>query len=149
MDYRRIGRRRKFYEEQQGLIEAQLENYFNNSSAKMNTEQYLMMCEQLGEEPDMSKIPADFNDFPHQIQEVIQIFSILPDNWEGMSGSYMGKDYTILPYLFDEIFEVNDKKLAMKYLLFIASIVTAQYAEKQKARQRQAKSKKGGIHVNG
>ena len=108
-----------------------------------------MMCEQLGNQPQASEIPAEYSDFPHQIQEILQIFNILPDRWEGMSGTYMGKDYTLLPYLFDVLFEVEDRQLAMKFLLIITSLVTSQYAEKQAARQRQAKSKKGGIHVNG
>lgn len=126
-----------------------MKNYFNNSSAKMTKEQYLLMCENLGTEPNPEEIPAEFSDFPVQVQEALQIFSILPDNWEGMSGTYMGKDYTILPFLMNEIFLVDNKQLTMKYILFIGSIVMEQYSKKQQARQRKAKTSKGGIHVNG
>lgn len=99
-----------------------------------------MMCEQLGTEPIPEEIPADFTDFPYEVQEAINIFSILPDNWDGMSGTYLGKDYSILPYLFDEIFEVSDKKQSMQLLLIIARIVTEQYSKQQKERQRRAKT---------
>ena len=149
MDNGSTRRHRKFYQEQQELIEAQLKNYFDNSAAKMTKEQYLLMCEQLGSEPIAEEIPADFADFPYVIQETMQIFSILPDNWEGMSGTYMGKDYSILPFLMSEIFMVENKQLTMKYLLLIGSIVMEQHTQKQKARQRKQKSSKGGIHVNG
>lgn len=115
----------------------------------MTKEQYLLMCENLGTEPNPEEIPAEFSDFPVQVQEALQIFSILPDNWEGMSGTYMGKDYTILPFLMNEIFLVDNKQLTMKYILFIGSIVMEQYSKKQQARQRKAKTSKGGIHVNG
>ena len=109
----------------------------------MTKEQYLMMCEQLGNEPIESEIPADFADFPYEVQEAINIFSILPDNWEGMSGTYLGKDYSILPYLMDEIFEVADKKQTMQLLLIIGRLVMENHSREQKARQRKAKAKKG------
>jgi hypothetical protein len=57
----------------------------------MTKERYLMMKEQLGEEPVEEEIPAGFEDFPYEVQEAINIFSILPDVWEGFSGTYMGK----------------------------------------------------------
>lgn len=98
------------------------------------------MCEQLGNEPIESEIPTDFADFPYEVQEAINIFTILPDNWEGMSGTYMGKDYSILPYLFDEIFEVSDKKQTMQFLLIIGRIVMEQHTKAQKERQRKAKT---------
>lgn len=110
-----------------------------------------MMCEQLGNDPVPEEIPADFEDFPYEVQETMNIFSILPDKWEGMSGTYMGKDYAILPYLFDEIFEVDDRQLTMKLLLIIGKIVSENYAKAQEQRMRKAKQKSGkkGIHVNG
>ena len=100
------------------------------------------MCEQLGSEPIEEEIPADFDDFPYEVQEVIQIFSILPDVWEGFSGTYMGKDYSILPYLMDEIFQVHNKQQAMQMLLSIGNIVLNIRTSEQKARQRKAKNKK-------
>ena len=115
----------------------------------MTKEQYLLMCENLGNEPDIKEIPRDFGDFPFEIQEALQIFSILPDNWEGMSGTYMGKDYSILPYLMDKIYAVDNKQQTMKFLLMIGNIVMENRTQQQKARQRKSKQSKGGIHVNG
>jgi hypothetical protein len=105
-----------------------------------------MMCEQLGSEPIPEEIPASFEDFPYSVQRAINIFYILPDVFEGMSGTYMGKNYSILPYLFDEIYEVEDKKQTMQFILMINSIVTKQYRSQQEARDRKAKTKKG-THV--
>lgn len=117
----------------------------------MTKEQYLMMCEQLGNEPIPEEIPVDFSDFPYEVQDVINIFSILPDNWEGMSGTYMGKDFSLLPYLFDNIFEVSDRKISMKILLIIDRIVKEQYAQKAKQAKQKAKRKSGksGINIQG
>lgn len=107
------------------------------------------MCEQLGSEPIDSEIPADFSDFPYIVQTAIQIHNIIPGIWDGMSGSYMGKDYSILPYLFDEIYKVENKQLMMRFILTIENIVREEYSRQQKARQKKSKKSKGGIHING
>ena len=73
---------------------------------------------------------------------MIQIFSILPGVFEGMTGTYMGVDYALLPYLFDEIFVVRDKQIAMKFLLIIGNIMMEKYTQKQKQRERKAKTAK-------
>ena len=100
------------------------------------------MMEQLGNEPIPEEIPLEYGDFPVLVQESMQIFSILPDVWDGMSGTYMGKNYSILPYLMDTIFEVSDKQQTMQIILIIGSIVMKNRSEEQKARDRKAKTKK-------
>ena len=100
------------------------------------------MMEQLGNEPIPEEIPLEYGDFPNIVQEAMQIFSILPDVYEGFSATYMGKDYTILPYLMDTIFAVNNPQQTMQILLMIASIVMNNRVAEQIARDRKAKHKK-------
>ena len=57
----------------------------------MTKEAYFEMCELLGSEPLESEIPVDFTDFPTEVQEAFGIYQKLRDDWDGMSGSYMGK----------------------------------------------------------
>lgn len=99
------------------------------------------MMEQLGNEPIEEEIPMEYSDFPSVVQEAMQIFSILPDVYEGMSGTYMGKNYSILPYLMDTIFEVLDKQQTMQILLMIGNIVMTNRVEEQKTRDRKNKTK--------
>jgi hypothetical protein len=114
----------------------------------LTKEQYFMMVEQLGNEPIPEEIPIEYSDFPYEVQQAINIFYILPDVFEGMSGTYMGKNYSILPYLLDEIYQVDNKQQTMQFLLMIGGIVSKHYAQKQKARESKAKGKsKKGIHV--
>lgn len=100
-----------------------------------------MMCEQMGTEPDPKRMPADFTDFPKTLQDAITIYSILPDVWEGFGGTFLGKDYSILPYLTNQVYIINDHAQLMQYLLMINNIVSTNRAQKQKAEQAKAKRK--------
>ena len=108
----------------------------------MDKKQYLLMCEQLDKEPDPAEMPAEFNDFPKVVQDAIMIYSILPDVWEGMGGTFLGKDYSILPYLVNQVYDIQDHPQLMQFLLMINNIVSSHRAEKQRQQQAKAKSKK-------
>lgn len=102
-----------------------------------------MMCEQLNKEPDPEEMPASLEDFPKIVQDAIIIYSILPDVWEGFGGSFLGKDYSILPYLVHEVYDIENHKQLMQFLLMINNIVSRNRAEKQRQQQAKAKHKKG------
>ena len=57
----------------------------------MTKEAYFEMCEMLGSEPIEAEIPIEFTDFPTELQEAFGLYQKLRDDWDGMSGSYMGK----------------------------------------------------------
>jgi hypothetical protein len=50
------------------------------------------MCEQMGWEPDEDQMPIDPSTLSLEVQQALVLLNALPDNWEGMSGSWMGKD---------------------------------------------------------
>lgn len=89
----------------------------------MTKEAYFEMCEQLGQEPVEDEIPIDSSDFPDLVYTIIIVYSKLKDNWDGMSGRYMGKDYTIVFQLFDlyDIQSQEERLLAMDFLYTIDS----------------------------
>lgn len=53
----------------------------------------------LGQEPIDEDIPVELDDFPELVQRALHIYQYLQDIWEGMSGTFMGKDLSILPML--------------------------------------------------
>jgi len=108
----------------------------------MTTEKYMLMCEQLGKDPDPEEMPIDFEDFPYIVQNAINIHTTLPDVWEGMSGTYMGKDYGLLPYLIDEVYKVEDRAQILKFIFMIDRIVMNYRAAEQKRKQQKNKRKK-------
>lgn len=52
---------------------------------------YFEMCEMMGSEPIESQIPVELDDFPTEVQQAFSIYAKLRDDWDGMSGTYMGK----------------------------------------------------------
>ena len=103
------------------------------------------MCEQLGQEPDFNEMPPEMGDFPLEIQEAFVVHAMLPDKWDGASGSYMGKDWSPLMDLMT-IQEVDDRKTTTFFLKHIDSSYTikinAELKRKQDAEKRRMKSRK-------
>lgn len=84
----------------------------------MTKEAYFDMCEQLGSDPIEAEIPISLEDFPTFVQDCFVIYSRLRDIFDGMSGAYFGKDYSIVFRLF-ELYHINDleeQRLAMDIL---------------------------------
>lgn len=78
----------------------------------MTKDAYFEMCETLGSEPIDSEIPVDLSDFPELVQTALHVYSYLPDIWEGMSGTFMGKDLSIMPLLVNS-FEIEHTELGI------------------------------------
>jgi len=57
----------------------------------MTKEQYLDLCEQLGNEPLQEEIPIELHEFPLEVQEALSIYKALRDEWEFVAGTYLGK----------------------------------------------------------
>lgn len=67
----------------------------------MTKDMYFEMCEQLGTEPIDSEIPVEMQDFPDEIQQALDIYFRLRDEWDSMNGIYMGKSFAGLGDIFD------------------------------------------------
>ena len=64
----------------------------------MTKDQYLMMCEQTGEEINWEKCPPDWEDFPNIVIDTISIFNSMGDRVYPDIG-YIGKDFTNIQFL--------------------------------------------------
>ena len=102
----------------------------------MDVDRYLAICEQLGEEPDLSQMPLEISDFPEEVQEAFFIYSFLEDNWDGMSGTYLGKIWSSVDtYL--NIFEIAERKVIVTFMKMI-EILTVNQRNKDAERKRKA-----------
>lgn len=99
----------------------------------MTKDQYFEMCEMMGYEPNDKDIPVEIDDFPPEVQTAFEIYQLLQDHWEGMSGTYMGKNLTGIKDVFD-IFEVEvvDRKPILELINLIDRERILQYDAKRK-----------------
>ena len=106
----------------------------------MNPEQYLLMCEQMGWEPKEEDLPIEIDSLSYNAQCALVLFQALPDNWEGMSGSWLGKDYSGLMDIMN-IYQMDNKKEVFELLKVAESEASKFYAQKAKERDALAKAK--------
>lgn len=94
-----------------------LGSFFQNMSVSMTKEAYFEMCEALGTEPLEEEIPVEMSDFPTEVQEAINIYYKLRDEWDTMNGIYLGKSYAGLGDIL-AILEVpfEDRKYLLEWL---------------------------------
>ena len=108
------------------------------------------MCEQLGEDPDPSRLPISLDNFPEEVQLAFIIFNHLPDRWEGMSGSYLGKDWSAVKF-FLELYDIDDEKTVVFFVSKLESLYSKHMADKiekqRKAAERKASAGKYAHNV--
>lgn len=101
----------------------------------MTKEHYFLMCEQIGIEPDPDEIPLDFNDLSYDAQLALKVFNSLPDRIEGMSGSWLGKDYSGLAVLLD-IYEVDNRQEVFELMMILTNETDTHYKQQQKQKSK-------------
>ena len=90
-------------------------------------------------------MPLETSSFPEEVQVAFFMFSLLPDHYEGMSGTYMGKYWDGIDYFF-KLYEVDDVKTIIYIMKMYEAKIVNYRAEKAEAKrkQEQRKSKSGG-----
>ena len=111
----------------------------------------MLLCEQLGEEPDPAKMPLTSSDFPEEVQAAFFMFSLLPDYYEGMSGTYMGKHWNGIEYFFS-LYEVHEPRTVLYLMkLYEGEVVShrvKQAENKRKTEERRSKAGGGGNYTH-
>jgi hypothetical protein len=99
------------------------------------------MCEQMGWEPSEEEMPIDASSLETNAQYALILLNVLPDKWEGMSGSWMGKDYSGLAAIMD-IYEIDDRREVFELLKVAEDELGKYYRQKQKEQEGLAKAKR-------
>jgi len=90
-------------------------------------------------EVDWSTLDKEQVIFPYEIQEAFQVWSYLTDQWDGMSGSYFGKQIAGVKDVM-ELLEVSNKKEVFK-LVKIIDIKYMKHVNKKQKQQAKASKK--------
>ena len=90
-------------------------------------------------------MPLDPSDFPVEVQVAFFLFGLLEDKWEGMSGSYLGKQWGNIEYLFS-LYEVEEPRTMMYIMKMYEGIVVQTIAEESERKRKadERKSSAGG-----
>lgn len=81
-------------------------------------------------------MPLETSEFPYEVQVAFFIFSFLEDNYEGMSGAYMGKTWSNLEYLI-KIHSIEDPSTVL-YFMKMWEVIVVNYAAEKAERKRKA-----------
>ena len=93
-------------------------------------------------EPKEEDVPKDPSTFSLEAQQALIMLNVLPDKWEGMSGSWLGKEYAGLLDIMN-LYQIEDKKQVFELLKVCEDELSKFYAEKRKQQEQLSKAKKG------
>ena len=108
----------------------------------MNQDQYIDMCEQMGWEPDESQMPKDPSLLSFEVQQALLLLNVLPDKWEGMSGTWLSKDYAGLDAILN-IYDIDNPRDVFELLQVAEKELGDYYAHKQKEKESLGKARRG------
>jgi hypothetical protein len=95
----------------------------------------------MGWEPDENQLPIDPSTLSDNCQYALLLLNALPDRWDGMSGSWFGKDYSGLSAILD-IYEIENRKEVFKLLQIAETELGKHYEQKRKEQESMSKAKR-------
>lgn len=102
----------------------------------MTKEVYLEMCATMGTEPIEEEIPVEHEDLLADVQEALNIYSKLRDEWDTMNGVYLGKNFTSLLDIFTIYgVAIEDRKTVLD-LINIIDVHRSKVLNKKKAKAK-------------
>ena len=88
-------------------------------------------------------MPLETSDFPSEVQVAFFIFGFLEDNWDGMSGSYLGKFWGNIEYLF-KIYEVYEVRTILYIMKMWEGILIIHRQKKSEERKKADERRSAG-----
>jgi hypothetical protein len=103
----------------------------------MTKDQYFEMCDVMGSEPIEEEIPVEYEDLLTDVQDAFNIYSKLRDEWDGMNGVYLGKNFSGIMDIFD-LYEISkeDRRLMFDILNTIDNCRSKIINDKQKEKKK-------------
>ena len=85
-------------------------------------------------EPNEEDMPVEVETLSPECQQALILLNSLPDMWDGMSGTWLGKDYSGLLAIFD-IYEIDDRKEVFELYKAAEDELRKYYTQEKKARE--------------
>ena len=107
----------------------------------MTQDQYLLMCEQMGWDPDPDEMPLEVQDLSYEAQQALRLYNALPDKIEGMNGVWLGKDYSGIGDIM-RIYKIDENEDVFELLQVCIGEAFTHYEQQRKAREASARMKR-------
>ena len=102
----------------------------------MTKDTYFEMCEMLGNEPIESEVPVEFDDFPLEVQQAFNAYRMLRDEWDTMSGIYLGKSLIGIKDILEATeIEPSEHKFIIMLIRIIDNVRSEEINNKKKTEQ--------------
>ena len=90
-------------------------------------------------------MPLEASVFPHEVQVAFFVLGLLPDRYEGMSGTYMGKDWSSANFII-KTYKIENIETVIYFAKTYENILVKHKAEEAERKRKQAerRSKSGG-----
>lgn len=85
-------------------------------------------------------MPLESSEFPEEVQVAFFIYSLFSDKWEGMSGTYLGKEWVNVEYYF-KLYKVQDPATVLYFMHVYDELVTQSRMAEAEARRKQQERK--------
>jgi hypothetical protein len=82
-------------------------------------------------------MPLELSDFPEEVQVAFFILGLLPDRYEGMSGTYLGKVWEGIAFLFD-MYQVENRTTVLYFMKMYETIIVSEKLDKAEKQRKQA-----------
>ena len=90
--------------------------------------------------------------FPIEVQLAFLVHSFLPERWDGMSGSYLGKDWSALESILNT-YNIEDRPQVTFFLKYIdvynSQRINTEIERKRKSQELKGQAADSGIRVQG
>lgn len=96
----------------------------------------------MGVEPKEEDIPKDPSTFSLEAQQALVMLNALPDVWEGMNGTWLGKSYSGLMDIMD-LYNIDEKREVFELLKVCEDELGKYYTQKRKEQEQLSKAKRG------
>jgi hypothetical protein len=96
------------------------------------------MCELMGNEPVEEEIPIEYEDFPVEVQQAFSVYNMLRDEWDSMSGVYLGKTLIGIKDILDAMEIEREEHKFMIILVRMIDRVRSDEINSKKANEKPA-----------
>jgi hypothetical protein len=105
-------------------------------SVGMTKDAYFEMCEALDSQPLESEVPVEFDDFPLEVQQAFNAYRMLRDEWDTMSGIYLGKSLIGIKDVLEATeIEPNEYKFIIMLIRVIDNVRSEEINSKKKMQE--------------